>query len=66
MKVTDSLWFCAGHGNLGIVQVEDEYDGRKYYIGCCTGVSEEADMEYIAKWGSSFPRQAGDVLFGVE
>ena len=60
------MWFCAGHGNVGIVKVYDKYDGVKYYIGACSGANEEADMDHIAKWGSKFPTSAGDELFGVE
>jgi hypothetical protein len=58
------MWFCAGHGNVGIVKVDDQY-GIKYYIGQCSGEDEEGDIDVIAKWGSSFPKPAGDKLFGV-
>lgn len=69
MKILDVLWFC-GSSNVGIVRVEDEYDGIKYYIGSppfseCSPNSEEDDSNWIADWGSSFPKHAGDVLFGV-
>ena len=66
MKILDVMWFCAGHGNVGIVRVEDEYDGIKYYVGQCNGLSEELDKQRIADWGSTFPKNAGDVLFGVK
>ena len=61
MKILDVLWF-----NLcGIVRVEDEYDGIKYYIRPIRGVqTEEQDMEDIAAYGTTFPKDAGDVLFG--
>ena len=59
------MWFCAGHGNVGIVQVY-HYDEIKYYIGACSGANEEADIKHIAEWGSKFPTSAGDKLFGVE
>lgn len=69
MKILDVLWFC-GRTNVGIVRVEDEYDGIKYYIASPPDVgtmrsSEEEDIQFIADWGSSFPKAAGDVLFGV-
>lgn len=63
MKVLDVRWF---HG-CGIVRVIDEYEGVKYFIksirpiGCET---EQEDMQDIADWGSTFPNDAGDVLFG--
>lgn len=58
------LWFCAGHGNVGIVRVVDPYDGVKYYIGQCSGRDEMSDIQHIADWGSTFPKAAGEVLFG--
>lgn len=67
MKVLDVKWYCAGHGNVGIVQVMDEYDGIKYYIGSfpgeARGHSEEEDIQWITDWGSSFPKDAGNLLF---
>lgn len=66
MTILDVRWFCAGHGNAGIVRVQSEYEGIKYYIGQCTGHDEEFDQQHIADWGSSFPTDAGDVLFGVD
>lgn len=69
MKILDVKWYCAGHGNCGIVRVQDEYDGIKYYIGSFPGEerghNEEEDKQWIADWGSSFPVAAGDVLFGI-
>ena len=69
MNVIEVLWFCGGHGNCGIVRVLDEYDGYKYYIGAFPGEAhghnEQEDMQWIADWGSSFPKKVGDILFGV-
>ena len=64
MKILDVKWFC-GRSTVGVVRVQDEYDGIKYYIGTGEGHVEEADMQYIADWGSTFPPIAGDILFGV-
>lgn len=69
MKILDVYWFC-GRSNVGIVRVEDEYDGIKYYIGSppmseFSPYSEEADKKWIAEWGSTFPRDAGDQLFSL-
>ena len=60
---TEVLWFCAGHGNVGIVKVNNPYDGIKYYIGACSGENEESDIAHIVSWGSKFPKSAGDLLF---
>lgn len=65
MKILDSLWFI----NCGIVRVEDEYEGIKYYI---RGIqanewsTPEEDAMRVAEWGSTFPREVGDILFGVD
>ena len=65
MKVLDVRWFC-GTSNIGIVRCELEYEGVKYYVGSCSGMDEEVDKEYIAAYGSTFPSDAGDLLFGIE
>jgi hypothetical protein len=66
MKLLDTFWFTNRDGSTGIVRVETDYDGIKYYIGHVPGFNEQDDSEYIAKWGSTFPKEAGDVLFGVK
>lgn len=62
MKILDVMWF----NKVGIVRVEDEYEGIKYYIKDVHGLSEELDKQSVASWGSTFPNDAGDVLFGVK
>jgi len=62
MEILDVKWFC-GRTNVGIVMVNDEYDGIKYYISSVSGVNEELDKKFIAEWGSTFPKEAGDALF---
>jgi hypothetical protein len=62
MKFLDVRWF----NDIGIVQVEDEYEGIKYYIKYSVGESEEEDRQHIMDWGYHFPKNAGDVLFGVK
>lgn len=65
MKILDTLWYI----NCGIVRVEDEYEGIKYYI---RGIQSnewstpENDSQLIADWGSTFPKEVGDILFGVD
>lgn len=55
-------WFTA-RSCTGIVKVQDDECKIKYYIGAVTGLDEEADTQNIMDWGSSFPKDAGDVLF---
>lgn len=65
MKILDTHWFING----GIVRVFDEFEGIKYYVrGLQVGEwsTPEKDAEYIGNWGSTFPKAAGDVLFGVD
>lgn len=60
MKIIDVLWF----NKVGIAKVFDDYDGIKYYIKEVDGLNEEADKWKVAEWGSTFPKAAGDALFG--
>ena len=65
MKVLDVLWYI----NCGIVRVEDEYEGIKYYIRGLQAnewSTPERDAQFVAEWGSSFPREVGDILFGAD
>jgi hypothetical protein len=69
MKIVGFKWFCS-RSTVGIVQVEDQYDGIKYYIGAPPLIeyapnTEEADVQWIADWGTTFPKPAGDKLFEV-
>lgn len=65
-RVLGTRWFC-GRSTVGIVRVETQYDGIKYYIGAVPVAStEEGDAKYIADWGSTFPSDVGDVLFEVQ
>lgn len=62
MKVLDVVWFT-GTSCVGVVKVEDEYEGVKYYINSVTGMNEDIDKEHIAAWGATFPKDVGDLLF---
>lgn len=62
MKILDVIWF-SGTSCVGLVKVEDQYDGIKYYISSATGMDESVDMEHIAAWGANFDKEAGDLLF---
>jgi len=65
MKILDKTWFTNRDGCTGIVRVETDYDGIKYFIGHAHGDDEDYDAEYVAEWGSTFPTYAGDALFGI-
>ena len=65
MKILDALWFI----NCGIVRVDDEFASIKYYIRGFQNnewSTPEKDAQLIADWGSTFPTEAGDVLFGFD
>lgn len=64
VKVLDVMWFCAAHGNVGIVKVFMDHEGIAYFIGSCSGINEEVDKKWIADWGSRYPTEAGNALFG--
>lgn len=61
----DVRWF-SGRNCVGIVKIVDPYDGVKYYIGVGQGIDEGFDAQLIADWGAKFPRELGDILFGVD
>lgn len=62
-KILNVFWF----NNGGIVRVEHKYEGIKYYIRSMEfNQTEELDARYIADWGNTFPKEAGDALFGVK
>jgi hypothetical protein len=62
MKYLGVRWF----NDIGIVRVEDEYDGIQYFIKYARGEDEQEDIKHIMDWGYRFPIDAGDVLFGVK
>ena len=62
MEVVDVRWFCSTT-NVGIVKVNDQYSGVKYFISACEGKDVKQDIKFIADWGSTFPTAAGDLLF---
>ena len=47
---------------VGIVRVEDVYDGVLYYVKDVAGYSLEIDIFNVADWGNTFPKVAGDAL----
>jgi hypothetical protein len=65
MKLLDVRWFC-GATNVAIVRAEDPYDGIQYFISQVTGSDEAGDAVYAMNWGTRFPNDAGDCLFGIK
>ncbi len=65
MKLLDIRWFT-GRALIGIARIEDTYDGIKYYISAIPNPStEKEDAQFVIDWGNTFPKDAGDILFGV-
>jgi hypothetical protein len=65
MDVLGSVWFTNRNSCIGIVRVKTEYDGIKYFIANTHGKNQKEDEEHVALWGSTFPQEAGDILFGI-
>ena len=52
MEILDHRWM--GSGQIGIVKVQTDYDGIKYYMGLTkSGNTPLQDMEHIADYGST-------------
>jgi hypothetical protein len=65
MNIKDHRWFTSAAGTVGIVVIDDKWDGIKYYISAVDGNNETADIKYIAEYGAVFPKPAGDILFEI-
>jgi hypothetical protein len=46
--VTKSIWF----NKIGIVQIQTQFNGVKYYIGEGKGIDQHQDEQHIAKLGA--------------
>lgn len=63
MQILGCRWF----NDVGIVRVETEHDGIRYYIKAVVNATTEAnDARMIAEWGARFPDAVGDLLFGID
>ena len=57
MKISETLWFTAMNGFIGIVLGEDSITGeRKAYIGPHYGRDEADDQRLVTEGGASFTR----------
>ena len=69
MKILDSIWFTemGSYKPIGIVAVQTEYDGIKYYIGTGYGVDRDLDEQKIAKKGARFhPSYIAELFHALE
>jgi hypothetical protein len=63
MKFLGVEWF----NQVGIVKCEGDLPGDiRYYIKDVIGIDEKSDIEDIMAFGSKFPKNAGDALFGMK
>jgi hypothetical protein len=63
MKFLSVAWF----NRVGIVRCEGDLPGDiRYYIKEVEGWSEESDIQEIMDWGSTFPKDVGNKLFGID
>lgn len=54
-------FYCGG---AMIVRTWSRYDGIAYYMRGLPGNNPLlADIDYVASWGNSFPREVGDFMY---
>ena len=58
-------WFNTKTGIIGIVYAQDDFENKDYFIGVAQGLHEPIDIANIANIGTLFPKEVGDLLFGV-
>jgi hypothetical protein len=58
-------WFNTKTGIVGIVYAQDDYENKDYFIGVAQGLHEPIDIANIANIGTPFPKDVGDLLFGI-
>jgi hypothetical protein len=58
-------WFNTKTGIVGIVYAQDDFENKDYFIGVAQGLHEPIDIANIANIGTLFPKDVGDLLFGV-
>ena len=58
-------WFNTKTGIIGIVFAQDDYENKDYFIGVAQGLHEPIDIANIANIGTLFPKDVGDLLFGI-
>lgn len=58
MKITHYFF----NGSIGIVRVDDQYDGIKYYSGVYGDRNLKDSIYHISQWGNTFPMVGGEAL----
>lgn len=65
MRISKVQWF-GQYPAVGIAQVK-EGNNANYYIGSVhTAIPNDNDIQYITEFGTPFPKEAGDALFGTK
>lgn len=64
MRAQKVKWFTSVKGKIGIAKVLTDDGDIEYRIGPVDGFLEHMDVQQVVAWGSSFPRAAGDAMFG--
>ena len=65
MNPLRAKWFNTKTGIIGIVYAADDSGNKDYFIGVAQGLHEPIDIANIANIGTLFPKDVGDLLFGV-
>jgi len=60
-------WFNTKTGIVGIVYAQDDFDPaiKEFFIGVAQGLHEPIDISNIANIGTPFPKDVGNLLFGI-
>lgn len=60
------VWFTSGNNVIGVGRMVDKVTSEvKYYINAVDGFSKAMDEVRVMEWGATFPKAAGDALFGT-
>lgn len=67
-KILSAYWFTEAYHphHFGMVKVQDDMGKIRYFIGNCTGHSEQADAKAIADWGAEINPQKAKEFFEDE
>lgn len=62
-----AIWFNA-RSLVGVIQLTDHFHRVRYLIGSPpvatpSVTTTREDIQWIADWGSEFPKEVGDLLF---
>lgn len=68
VEILDTYWFTEAYHphHFGMVKVKNEVGKIRYFIGNCSGRSESADAETIARWGAEISPERAKEFFSDE